>query len=48
MTEKKKEIKYEKRELINSRKWNRYTLEALLEDGKMYSISEVNKLVKKG
>lgn len=43
-----KVMKYEKRELIKSRKWNRYTLESLLEDGKTYSIAEVEKLVKKG
>lgn len=49
MTEKKKEeTKYTKDELIKCGRWNKYQLAALLEDGKMYKISEVAKLAKKG
>ncbi len=44
----KKEDKYTKEELINSKRWNRYTLLARLADNKKYSIKEVNEIVKKG
>lgn len=48
MAEKKEEMKFDKSELIKSGRWNKYTLSALLDDDKKYSISEVEKLVKKG
>lgn len=49
MTEKKKEeTKYTKNELIKCGKWNKYQLASLLKDDKMYTISEVEKIAKKG
>lgn len=47
MTDKKKEEqKFTKEELIKCGRWNKYQLAALLEDGKMYKISEIAKLMK--
>lgn len=47
MTGKKKES-FTKNELIKCGKWNKYTLMSLLEDGKKYTTSEVEKIIKKG